>query len=414
MYAVFTKNVTSNKTYPCISLINVIIIFVAITYLEAACNYIIDAKDFESCQLERLIKLLYHFLAYLSKNGNFEMFEWYSQKTIQFCKSERYLSKAESSVAVEPETIKIYEKIFEMHWKLAGQMPKHKMAHFDVLSMRIQGLNFLLNSSKDVTKFGKYFENALLNFIQENRNLNTRIEGEVANMITDVVQYLGGCLLMNSNDGSSAKATVTYLVLLSFKIIIMHCTSKECFEQLLSSSSGTEQKPNLNSLFLLLIEAHKTNVLLRKFSGSKLCKELCKQARFMKQHLQGFELIHEELLKSKLLIENPKITIIYDIIKALLTFPEVMCWEAVISLSKLAVALKKHIDSLMKCMFGGGNKNNSKRSVEEKRPALKILVSQWYSFACWCLQTHQAWLNSKDKSVGDAKCSCINKSQWKR
>ena len=305
--------------------------------------------------------------------------------------------------------VTIYDKIFEIHWKVASQVSKYKPFPLNVLSFRMQGLCFLLNSNKDIMKFGKYFEITILSFLQEIRNQNFILEGEIASILTDVVQSLRNYLISDSNYGITTKATIIYLLLLSYKVDIIYSVSKECLGLPAPAECGNKQKANFSSLFQPLIDAHRTHILLRKLSGNKLSQELCKQAKNITKYLQGFALIHEELLNSKLLVENPKIMIIYDIIRVLLSFPEKLCWELLIQLSKLAVNLKKQIEILLKSIFDEMRNSSNKQILEEKRS--KIFYTQWYSFACWYLQTIQTWLGTNEKSV--AVCSCIAKSQWK-
>lgn len=373
----------------------------------------ISAGDLDACQLERLVKLLYHFLAYLNKEDDLERFKWYSKMTLQFCRLERrfWKDKAESS---EKETVKIFEKIFEMHWKLASDKTKNKSDFCKVLSIRMQGLQYLLHSTKDILKFGKYFENSLLTFLQEGRNQSTEISGDISLSVIDVICYLGDNFVSNQNQSAAFKAGVIYIVLLSFKLLIIYGKSKEFLEQLTTENLCNQSKPLLNSLLLPLIEAYRTHLLLRKLPAAKVGKELCKQAKVIKQYLQDFEVIHEELLKSKVLIVNPKIVVIYDIIKVLMTFQEKLCWEVLIHLSKLAVTLKRHIKALVDWLCADVRNGSTKKIPEEQINVLKMIATKWYSFVCWCLQTFQSWLSPKEKSVGDAKCSCVTKSVLKR
>ena len=387
-----------------------VIVFTAVTCLETACSYFISREDSDLCQLERLIKLLYHFLLYLSKTSDIEKFMWYSKKTLKFCKLERYRNREQVLAVSEEEIVVIYSKIFEMHWKMTSQTSKCKPFPLNVLSLRMQGLCFLLNSTKDIIKFGKYFETTILSFIQEVRNQNVSLDGETENMLADILQSLRSYLVSGSNDGPAQMATVIYSILLSFKIALIHGTSKEYLESLETGNCSNKQKANICSLFLPLIDSFRTHRLLRKLSGSKLSKELCKQSNAITKYLQSFGIVHEGLLNSKLLIENPKITVMYDLVRALLSFPEKLCWEILVQLCKLVVYLKKHIDVLLKSICDEIKNNSNKQICDERKS--RIFYTQWYSFACWCLQTIQMWLGKSEKSIGDVICPCIARSKW--
>ena len=387
-----------------------VVVSLAITYLETACSHFVSTKDFGLCQMERLIKLLYHFLAYLSRMEDFERFIWYSKKTLNFCKLEICLNRNEGIKGSEEEILTICDKIFEMHWKLASQVGNHKLCA--LLSLRMHGLFFLLCTTKDIMKFAKYFEITLLSFLQEVKNRNFILEGEVASMLGEILQNLMSYLLTCLNDGGNIKASLTYLILLSFKTAIAHISSRDCLDGLLVAKYSNKQNENASTLFLPLIEAHRTHILLRKLSGNRLCKELCKQAKKITKFLHDFTMIHQQLLESKLLFENPKVMIIYDIIRMLLSFPEKLCWEIIVQLIKATVNLKKHIDSLWKFLYNELKNNSGKEIHDEKKR--KLLYLQWYSFVCWCLQVVEIWLGSNEKSIEHSTCSCIAKSHWKK
>ena len=387
-------------------------VFLAITYLETACSHFVSTKDVGICQLERLIKLLYHFLAYLSRMEDFDRFIWYSKKALKFCKLEIFLNRNEGLKGSEEEVLTICDKIFEMHWKVASQIANHKSLALNVLSLRMQGLFFLLSASKDIMKFARYFEIALLSFLQEVKNRNFNLEGEVASMFSEILQSLMSYLVTCLNDGVNIKASLTYLILLSFKTALAQTSPKDCLDGLLVAKCDNRQNDSASTLFLPLIEAHRTNILLRKLSGNKLSKELCKQAKKVTKYLCDFTMIHKQLLESKLLLENPKVMIIYDIIRMLFSFPEKLCWEIMVQLIKVTVNLKKHMDSLWKILYDELKNNSGKEILDEKKR--KLLYLQWYSFVCWCLQTVETWLGSNEKSTEHTTCSCIAKSQWKK
>lgn len=378
------------------------------TCLGITCNYLTKVNNIESCQLERLIKLLYHFLAYLNKVEDFERFLWFAGKMMNFCKLQ-----GKKNEVPDQELSKIYEKIFEMHWTLGGKMIKSKQ-HSEAFYMRIHGILFILEMNKDLGKVNKYLENCILNFMQGNKDGNQMIDPATSLLMVEVIKCLYDCgLSPNSSEPVKIKGLSTYAILLSYKLLLVHSDSKDCLQGL-SQHVNSKANGAIKNLFIVLIEAYRTNFSLRACTNHKLKKELCKQANSVKQYLKGFETIHEELVKSKLLIANPKITLVYDLLKMLLSFKEVLCWDVLIELAKVATSLKKHIELLQMNICTEAQDDATNKISGEMKNVLGILLTQWYSFCCWCLQVFQLWLSKDGKSKPDAKCSCTTKSSHHR
>ena len=327
---------------------------------------------------------------------------------MNFCKLQG--KKSEIS---DLELSKMYEKVFEMHWTLGGKMIKSKQ-HSEAFYMRIHGILFVLEMNKDLAKVNKYLESCMLNFMQENKDGNQKINPETSLLITDVIKcvYDFG-LSPNSGETVKIKGLAIYAILLSYKLLLVHGDSKDCLQNL-SQCVNNKSNGGIKNLFLVLIEAYRTNLSLRGCTNHKLKKELCKQANSVKQYLNGFETIHEELVKSKLLIANPKIILVYDILKLLLTFKEVLCWDILTVLAKFATSLKKHMDLLQMSVYTEIQNSANKKGSQELKNILGILLTHWYSFCCWCLQVFQLWLTKDGKSKADIKCTCTARSSHNR
>ena len=327
---------------------------------------------------------------------------------MNFCK----LQGKKSDIS-DQELSKMYEKVFEMHWTLGGKMIKSKQPS-EAFYMRMHGILFVLEMNKDLAKVNKYLESCMLNFMQENKDGNQKINPETSLLITDVIKCLYDCgLSPNIGEAVKIKGLAIYAILLSYKLLLVHSDSKDCLQNL-SQFVNNKSNGAIKHLFLVPIEAYRTNLSLCGYTNHKLKKELCKQANSVRQYLKGFETIHEELVKSKLLIAHPKITLIYDILKLLLNFKEVLCWDIMIALAKVATSLKKHIELLQMSIHTEIQNSGNKKGFEELKNILGILLTQWYSFCCWCLQVFQLWLSKDGKSKADAKCSCTAKSSHNR
>eukprot|EP00795_Rhopilema_esculentum_P014061 gene14061-5047_t len=387
---------------------------VAVNYVASAYHHWTSANNIQACELERLTKLLYHFLAHLSKIEDLTRFAWFSTKMLCFLKLEAQKQSKSNSVRIDSETVKINEKIFEIHWKLAGKASKNMELFQDVFIIRMLGLRYLLDFKKDLNKFEKYFENMVLNFLHENRSQSIVINTEASFVLKDIIASLSVNLPSNSKETARNQGTSMYIVLLSFKLLLIHGGSIECAETLSKGLIGIDSTSNLKPLISTLINTHRSHSVLKATSSCKITKTLCKQAGTMKLCLQGLEATHQELFRTKVFMVNPKIAVIYDIIKEFLKFQEKLCWEIIDGLCDMVISFKNHVEVAFKSISCGLKNGSNSKVVDDLLTVFKALCTQWYSFVSWCLQLFQTWLSKTGKMQVDGKCTCITKSSFKK
>eukprot|EP00794_Sanderia_malayensis_P003808 gene3808-4335_t len=308
---------------------------------------------------------------------------------------------------IDQESKNIFAKIFEMQWALAGKVD-HKNANTlndEAVLSRTTAIVFIFKTNYDIIKYGKYLEHLLIScMINKEKKLSDIVIEEINGKLMDIMKVLLKQLLSqrnneNEEDESNIKAMNGYLLLLIMKYILMQSYSKDIIDQMMAIMLKYKQP-----VTWIKVCREICHICTAKSNGSNVSS--CK---YLKALLLASETLFSMFYKNRFLIANPRLTILFDIIKMCITYTGPICTEVLRNLLKFVNTADEVIGSTVMKM----TKENGKKELAEKFQSNKnYLKNQLQSFVSLCLEVFQSSL-SKSELSNNMHCSCNQNQQIK-
>ena len=345
-----------------------------------------------------------------------EEFVFLSQKMLSFIRKNIQILSCTNG-HTEQDIVSISKKVFDMHWTFATKLTKRtgiKTDFLDILTIKLQGILFLMETKTEFTMIVQYLETAFVSLASVPKDSAT---AELQNIILEVVKALV-LRIFSSNVPTDVKrkSSLFYSVILCYTVLadFTNLSDLKDFTKVLNEIFDKYGEGLGKQLFSVLNRGLKVNCFMKSLMQRHVQKDLCKEEENVTAFLESLGDLLSNFQSSGILVSTIKIIDILRFAKNCMNSCISSCLTVLGGIRNfLNVCMKtigRIVDSLSRQLVNGGNTKNK----EAMKTTHGKIFPLWFSILIWMMKNYQAVLIGGETKQSKKSCQCKETSLLNR